>query len=146
HALDHPQTHDVFEVPVGAAVAALVGKVGGAAFGRRDGGAVFDAQQTPGAAGKRDGIFVPRGHRQVSRAGVVGGGQDHRAAKAALGLHGGRQAAQHAARHADGLEDAPRQAQFGDEFVVPVAAGGPHQRGGGGVGVLVGGDAGQLVV
>jgi len=76
----------------------------------------------------------------------VGGGQHYGAVEANFGLHFRRQAAKNRAGLADGLENAPRQAQPGDEFIVPVPACGPHQGGGGSVGILVGGHAGQLVV
>ena len=146
HALDHPQPHDVLEVAGGPAVAALVGKVGGGAGRAGDGDGVLHPQQAPGAAGKADRVFVPGGHGQKGGAGVVGGGQQHGTVETGCLPDRGGKVAEDLPRHADRLEDAPRQTQPGDEFIVPVPAFGPHQRGGGSVGVFVGGHAGQLVV
>ena len=76
----------------------------------------------------------------------MGGGQNDLTVEAHFLLNFRQQTAQHGAGGADGLEDVAGQAQFFDEFVVPVPALSVYQRGGGGVGVLVGGHAGEQVV
>ena len=144
--LDHPQTHDVFQVAVTVPGTALVGEVLQAAGLAGDGLRVFHAQQAPGAAGQVHRIVVLSGYRQEGGAGVVGGRQHHGGLEAD-GLGNVRpQRANCFARHGKSAEQADGQIEPFQQLPVPLLCGGVDQAGAGGIGVLLLLYAGQQVV
>lgn len=76
----------------------------------------------------------------------MGGGQNDLGIKANLCPNLWSQMPQHCARRFNGLEDAARQAQLGNQCIVPISAVRTYQCRGAGVGVLVGGNAAEQII
>ena len=96
HALDDPQTHDVFQV-ADVPHAALVGKVGAAAFRAGDGLCQIDPQQAPCTGGEERCIALLHGDALHGAGGVVGGAQHYLGLPTHLGGNVGQQGPQHRA-------------------------------------------------
>ena len=135
HTLDDPQTHDVFQV-ADVPHAALVGKVGAAAFRAGDGLCQLDPQQTPCAGGEKRRIPLLHGDALHRAGGVVGGAQHYLGLPAHLGGNVGQQRTQNRAGCGELREHRLRQAQSFENLRVVFFGLSVHESGGGGVGVL----------
>ena len=143
HALDDPQTHDVFQV-ADVPHAALVGKVGAAAFRAGDGLCQIDPQQAPCTGGEERCIALLHGDALHGAGGVVGGAQHHLGLPAHLGGDLRLQRTQHRAGCGQRREHGFRQAQRREDLRVVFSDLGVDKAGGGGVGVLTGLDAAEF--
>ena len=135
HALDDPQTHDIFQV-ADVPHASLVGKVGTAAFRAGDGLCQLDPQQAPCAGGEERRIPLFHGNALHGTGGVVGGAQHHLGLPTYLGGDVCFQRPQHRAGSGELGEHRLRQAQSLQYFRVVLLGLGVHKPSGGGVGVL----------
>ena len=135
--LDHPESHDIFQIAEPAVVTALVCHVvrsrRTAAIRRHP----FGSHERPCAGADIERLFLLRWHRRHRRGGIVCGRQDHLAGKSHFFLDLPPQAPQFIPRHPDLLKQPSRIAQLPDQLLIPVLCHRTNQLGRRRIGVLL---------
>ena len=124
--LHHPHAHDVFQIPVAAVVAPLIGEIVLAALLRAVRYQALDAHKGPGAGGKVNAVLGHGGHGHDCRAGIMGGGQHHLGLVADSFRHFVREGPHHGLGHVQLAKEPPRYAKNIHEFPVPILGLGIH--------------------